>query len=225
MAAYTEKELEFMDKYSELIEEGADKLPEVFKEISGELGFESRDKLKFLLIYMNFGPNGFKITEHTSPTSSKIEGALVNLTSMKATGSPLTPALFKAKTRVVLYKIDVKSNKIESSKQYSLDTKEELNKEMSDGGYNLVILDSNKYIATVLATFSGEQNYKVWLNSSPWGIRGFVIAYTEFTTKETSEVKILAKNGLYNNLVKMFGAEFSKVYTDVLDTAVKGVKW
>ena len=162
--AFTEKELEFIDNNSELIEKGPGGIQELVARANLEFGMKNR--LKLLLVYNCLGTNGFEIRTDSYLSSGKIiYGAIFNRTTFKAKGEPLMPSMYKAKTKVRLYKIS--SGKIVDSKTYVLEDKPKLDQEVLSGGYNLGILDRPENVKSVENCFNGELTYSLRLIYAP----------------------------------------------------------
>ena len=152
--AFTDKEIEFIKDHSDLIDRGPEGLKELFSKLSYVPGIS---RLRIIFIYNCLGTEPFKVINTTEVLKGIITGALFNRTSAKAKGIPLLPAMFKNKTKVVLF--NIKHGKIVDQKQYTLVDKQSLDDESLRGGYNLCVLDTPEHLNSVKSCFDGNLVY------------------------------------------------------------------
>lgn len=156
--ALSEKAEKFLTENSSLI--NSRNLKELYIKMGAELWYPDITDLTSLLTLL-LAPEEFTMTiEETDPGRPTLEGVVYNLTSARAKGAPLSPALFRAKAHLVLYEIS--EGKVASSLKYALSTREEFNEMMAPKGkYNLAVMDSPKFVKLVQEAFGGNRAYDV----------------------------------------------------------------
>lgn len=173
--ALSEKAEKFLTENSSLI--NSRDLKELYIKMGAELDYTDINELTSLLTLL-LAPEEFTMAiEETDPGRPTLEGVVYNLTSAKAKGAPLSPALFRAKAHLVLYEIS--EGKVASSLKYALSTREEFNEMMAPKGkYNLAVMDSPKFVKLVQEAFGGNRAYDVrfTFNLMAFGIdRGIIL--------------------------------------------------
>lgn len=209
---FTDKELEFIDKHSELVEKGQDGLKELFEQMAYELGDSSR--LRILLAYNCLGTGAFKVSTETQAVDKIITGALFNRTTCKARGEPLLPAMFKGRTKVVLF--NIQKGRIVDQKSYTLVDKPSLDSESLKGNYNLCVLDKPEHLATVKSCFDGTLIYLASFSLKDENLyhhSSYFRAMSETNDENAAKTTILQK--LRNILEKKLEG-FSKVVGDLM---------
>lgn len=200
--AFTQQEIKFLEDNRELIEKGSSALLEIANKVLGLSRSDSdisRSKLIFAIVYSIQGVDGFSARVTTTYKTSVIEGALLNRTSAKAKAAPLLPSMVKAKTKIVYYKIE--NNKIaveEKSRFVDLPT---YKKDLADGGYNLVVVDTPENVDSVKAAFGGIMEFTIRLLADVVSDRGVLVTvYVE--SKDSNTAKELAKDELKLELTR-----------------------
>ena len=174
--AFTQQEIKFLEDNRELIEKGSSALAEIAEKILSIPKYDndiSRVKLIFATVYSIQGVDGFSARVTSNYKTSTIKGALLNRTAAKAQAAPLLPSMMKAKTKIVYYKIE--NNKIVEEVKSKFVDLPTYKKELADGGYNLVIIDTQENIDSVKAAFGGIIEFTVRLLADVVSDRGVLL--------------------------------------------------
>ena len=198
--AFTQKEIQFLEDNRELIEQGSSAISEIAEKIMDLPKYDndiSRVKLIFAIVYSIQGVDGFSARVTANYKTSTITGALLNRTAAKAQAAPLLPSMMKAKTKIVYYKIE--NNKISAEEKSKFVDLATYKKELADGGYNLVVIDTQENIDSVKAAFGGIIEFTVRLLANVVSDRG-VLLTVSVESDDAVFAKDLAKTKLTEGL-------------------------
>lgn len=218
--AFTQQEVKFLEDNRELIEKGSSALAEIANKILEIPKYDndiSRVKLIFATVYSIQGVGGFSARVTANYKTSTIKGALLNRTAAKAQAAPLLPSMMKAKTKIVYYKIE--NNKISEEVKSKFVDLPTYKKELADGGYNLVIIDTQENIDSVKAAFGGIIEFTVRLLADVVSDRGVLLTVT-VESDDPSAAKDIAKTTLTQALTTKcdgMSSAVSSVVNSVID--------
>ena len=199
--AFTQQEIKFLEDNRELIEKGKQALPEIAEKILDIPKYDndiSRSKLIFAIVYSIEGVDGFSARVTANYKTSVVKGALLNRTAAKANAAPLLPSMMKAKTKIVYYKIA--NNKIAEEVKSRFVDLATYKKDLAEGGYNLVIIDTQENVDSVKAAFGGIIEFTVRLLANIVSDRG-VLHTVLVEDSDPATAKEKAKDALKDSLV------------------------